>query len=144
MYIHVHVQFVHLRLCIPCQVMEHAKKLVSCVVGVFNESKLAGAASLECLSEVETAVLSYLCDDRLLKLQEVAQLNRAFNYLMYRICENCDKTALFGYERGREGGGREGEKYGGREREIWRERERERKVKLSVYYYFPALYFVCY
>ena len=76
--------------------MEHAKRLVSCVVTVFNETKLALASSQECLSEVEAAVLSYLCDDRLLKLEEVAQLNRAFNYLMYRICENCDKTALFG------------------------------------------------
>ena len=82
--------------CSYLQVMEHAKRLVSCVVAVFNEAKLALSASLECLCEVETAVLSYLCDNRLLKLEEVAQLNRAFNYLMYRICENCDKTALFG------------------------------------------------
>ena len=76
--------------------MEHAKRLLSCVVAVFNETKLALASSQECLCDVETAILSYLCDDRLLKLEEVAQLNRAFNYLMYRICENCEKTALFG------------------------------------------------
>ena len=76
--------------------MEHAKRLVSCVVTVFSESKLALASSQECLCEVETAILSYLCDERLLKLEEVAQLNRAFNYLMYHVCENCDKTALFG------------------------------------------------
>jgi cytoskeleton-associated protein 5 len=77
------------------QVMEHAKRLVSSVVALFSETKLAVAPSLGCLCEVETGVLSYLCDDRLLKLEEVAQLNRAFNYLMYRICENCEKTVLF-------------------------------------------------
>ena len=75
--------------------MEHAKRLVSSVVAVFSEAKLAMAPSLECLCEVETAVLSHLCDDQLLRLKEVAQLNRAFNYLMYRICENCEKTILF-------------------------------------------------
>ena len=75
--------------------MEHAKRLVSSVVAVFSATKLAVATSLECLCEVETAVLSHLCDDRLLKLEDVAQLNRAFNYLMYRICENCEKTVLF-------------------------------------------------
>ena len=78
------------------QVMGHSKRLVSCVVAVFNETKLALAVNLECLCEVEGGILSYLCDDRLLKLEEVAQLNRAFNYLMYRMCENCEKTRLFG------------------------------------------------
>ena len=76
--------------------MEHAKRLVSCLVTVFNETKLALVASQDSLCEVETGILSYLCDDRLLRLEEVAQLNRAFNYLMYRICENCEKTVLFG------------------------------------------------
>ena len=40
--------------------------------------------------------MSYLVDERLLKLEDVAQLIRTFNYLMLRLCENCDKTALFG------------------------------------------------
>ena len=40
--------------------------------------------------------MSYLVDERLLKLGDVAQLIRSFNYLMLRLCENCDKTALFG------------------------------------------------
>ena len=75
--------------------MEHAKRLVSSVVAVFSDTKLAVAASLECLCDVETAVLSHLCDEGLLKFEDVAQLNRAFNYLMYRICENCEKTVLF-------------------------------------------------
>ena len=44
-------------------------------------------------------------------------INRAFNYLMYRICENCDKTALFGVR----------ERKGGREREGEGERERGRE-----------------
>ena len=75
--------------------MEHAKRLLSSLVAVFSETKLALATSLECLCEIEGAVLSHLCDERLLKFEEVAQLNRAFNYLMYRICENCEKTVLF-------------------------------------------------
>ena len=53
-------------------------------------------------------------------------INRAFNYLMYRICENCDKTALFGREREKEGegGGERGERGRGRGR---KERDRGRE-----------------
>ena len=41
--------------------------------------------------------MGYLVDERLLKLgEEVAQLNRSFNYLMLRVCENSEKTVLFG------------------------------------------------
>ena len=51
----------------------------------------------ESLVEVEHDIMSYLVDERLLKLEEVAQLNRSFNYLMLRICDNCNMTALYGY-----------------------------------------------
>ncbi len=64
---------------------------------VFSEPSLASVASQESLIEVEHDIMSYLVDERLVKLEDAAQLIRSFNYLMLRICENSDKTALYGY-----------------------------------------------
>ena len=73
-----------------------AKKLTSCLVQLFTETSLAIKASQDSLVEVERDILTYLVDERLLKLEEAPQLIRSFNYLMMKICENSDKTVLFG------------------------------------------------
>lgn len=66
------------------------------LIQVFSEPTLAHVATQECLIEVERDIMGYLVDERLLKLEDIAQLIRSFNYLMLRLCENCNKTALFG------------------------------------------------
>ena len=76
--------------------MHLGKKLTSCLVVLFSEASLAVKASQDSLVEVERDVLSYLVDERLLKLEEAPQLIRSFNFLMLRICENSEKTAIFG------------------------------------------------
>jgi len=63
---------------------------------VFSEPTLASVATQESLIEVERDIMGYLIDEKLLKLEDIAQLNRSFNYLMLRLCENCNKTTLFG------------------------------------------------
>ncbi len=78
------------------QVMEVAKMLTSCIVKVLEESSLAMLVSQDTLMELERDVIAYLTDERLLGLEDVAQLIRVFNYLMLRLCENCDKTAVCG------------------------------------------------
>ena len=40
--------------------------------------------------------MNLLLNERLLQLEEVAQLNRSFNYLVYQLIENGDKNILFG------------------------------------------------
>ena len=72
------------------------KALISCLVVLFTESSLAVLVSQETLTEVEGDVMTYLVDSRLLKLEEAAQLIRSINYFMLRVCENADKTALYG------------------------------------------------
>jgi len=63
---------------------------------VFSEPTLASVATQESLIEVERDIMGYLIDEKLLKLEDIAQLNRSFNYLMLRLCENCNETTLFG------------------------------------------------
>jgi len=63
---------------------------------VFSEPTLASVATQESLIEVERDIMGYLIDEKLLKLEDIAQLNRSFNYLMLQLCENCNKTTLFG------------------------------------------------
>ncbi len=70
--------------------------LTSCIVKVLDESSLAMLVSQDTLVELEKDVVAYLTDERLLVLDDVAQLIRVFNYLMLRLCENCDKTAVCG------------------------------------------------
>ena len=72
------------------------KNLTSCLVVLFSESSLAVKASQDSLVEVERDILTYIIDERLLKLEEAPQLIRSFNYLMMKICENSEKTAIFG------------------------------------------------
>lgn len=76
--------------------MQLGKKLTSCLVLLFSEPSLAVKASQDSLVEVERDTLTYLVDERLLKLEEAPQLIRSFNFLMLRICENSEKTAIFG------------------------------------------------
>ena len=76
--------------------MEAAKTLTSCVVKVLEEPSLAILVSQDTLVELEHDVVAYLTDERLLKLEDAAQLLRVFNYLMLRLCENCDKTSVYG------------------------------------------------
>ena len=80
----------------PFQVMLMGKNLTSCLVVLFSESSLAVKASQDSLVEVERDILTYIIDERLLKLEEAPQLIRSFNYLMMKICENSEKTAIFG------------------------------------------------
>ena len=76
--------------------MHLGKKLTSCLVVLFSESSLAVRVSQDSLVEVERDILTYLVDERLLKLEDAPQLIRSFNFLMLRICENSEKTAIFG------------------------------------------------
>lgn len=78
------------------QVMRIGKRLTSCLVVLFSETSLAVKATQDSLIEVERDILTYLVDDRLLKLEEAPQLIRSFNFLMLRVCENSEKTAIFG------------------------------------------------
>ena len=76
--------------------MHVGKRLTSCLVVLFSESSLAVKATQDSLVEVERDILTYLVDERLLKLEEAPQLLRSLNFLMLRVCENSDKTATFG------------------------------------------------
>ena len=76
--------------------MHLGKKLTSCLVVLFSESSLAVKASQDSLVEVERDILTYIVDERLLKLEDAPQLIRSLNFLMLRICENSEKTAIFG------------------------------------------------
>lgn len=78
------------------QVMDVAKMLTSCIVKVLEESSLAVLVSQDTLVELERDIAAYLTDERLLTLDDVAQLLRVYNYLMLRLCENCDKTSVCG------------------------------------------------
>ncbi|XP_064399412.1 cytoskeleton-associated protein 5-like isoform X3 [Halichondria panicea] len=78
------------------EVMDDAKMLTSCIVKVLEEPSLAILVSQDTLVELERDVVAYLTDERLLKLDDAAQLLRVFNYLMLRLCENCDKTSVYG------------------------------------------------
>ena len=70
--------------------------LNSCMVRVLEEPSLALLVSQDTLIEIERDVTAYLPDERLLKIEDAPQLLKVFNYLMLRLCENCDKTAVFG------------------------------------------------
>ena len=76
--------------------MHIGKKLTSCLVGLFSEPSLAIKASQDSLVEVERDILTYIVDERLLKLEDAPQLIRSLNFLMLRVCENSEKTAIFG------------------------------------------------
>ena len=76
--------------------MRVGKRLTSCLVVLFSETSLAEKATQDSLIEVERDILTYLVDERLLKLEEAPQLIRSFNFLMLRVCENSEKTAIFG------------------------------------------------
>ena len=78
------------------QVTAAGKRLTACLVSVFSQPSLACSVSQDTLVQVETDVMGYLVDDRLLVLEEVAQLNRSFNFLMLHVVDNSDKTAVFG------------------------------------------------
>lgn len=76
--------------------MRVGKRLTSCLVILFSETSLAVKATQDSLVEVERDVIAYLVDERLLKLEEAPQLIRSLNFLMLRVCENSEKTAIFG------------------------------------------------
>ena len=78
------------------QVMALGKRLTSCLLNTFSQPDLASAASQDTLVETERDVMTLLQDERMLRLEDVAQLNRSFNYLMLKVIENGDKNALFG------------------------------------------------
>ena len=78
------------------QVMELGRHLTAVMDAVFSEKELACVAGQETLVEVERDVFGYLMDERLLKLEEVAQLNRAYNQLMGKLVENANSNAVFG------------------------------------------------
>ena len=80
----------------PPQVMAVGKRLTSCLLNTFSQPDLASAASQDTLVETERDVMTLLQDERMLRLEDVAQLNRSFNYLMLKVIENGDKNALFG------------------------------------------------
>ena len=77
--------------------MELGRQLTSCLFTLFSEVSLGPQASMQTLMEVEKDVMTYLVDERLLKLEEAPQLIRTFNCLVLKICENANKTAVFRY-----------------------------------------------
>ena len=78
------------------QVMLLGKRLTSCLLNTFSQPELAAAASQDTLVETERDVMTLLQDERMLRLEDVAQLNRSFNILMLKVIENGEKNALFG------------------------------------------------
>ena len=48
------------------------------------------------LVEVERDVFGYLVDEKLVKLSEIAQLNRAYNQLMGNVVGHSNSNAAFG------------------------------------------------
>jgi response regulator RpfG family c-di-GMP phosphodiesterase len=76
--------------------MNLGKLLTSCLFTIFSEPSLASRASKDTLMEVERDIMQYLVDDRMLKMEDAAQLLRTFNSLISNICDNGDKTAVFG------------------------------------------------
>ena len=72
------------------------KRLTSCLLNTFSQPELAAAASQDTLVETERDVMTLLQDERMLRLEDVAQLNRSFNFLMLKVIENGEKNALFG------------------------------------------------
>ncbi len=75
--------------------MDDAKMLTWCIVKVLRETSLSMLVSQDTLMELESDVITYLTDERLLGRLDSAQI-RVFNYIMLRLCENCDKTAVCG------------------------------------------------
>ena len=75
--------------------MEFGKCLTSCLFTLFCEPSLALQASVDTLMEIERDVMTYLVDEKLLKLPDAPQLLRTFNCLVLKICDNGDKTAVF-------------------------------------------------
>ena len=78
------------------QVMLLGKRLTSCLLNTFSQPELAAAASQDTLVETERDVMTLLQDERMLRLEDVAQLNRSFNFLMLKVILNGEKNALFG------------------------------------------------
>ena len=78
------------------QVMEMGRHLTAVMDTVFSVGDLACGCTQETLVEVERDVFGYLVDEKLLKLAEIAQLNRAYNQLMGNMIGNCNSNAAFG------------------------------------------------
>lgn len=76
--------------------MDLGKRLTSCLFVLFGEPSLASQASRDSLMEVEKDIMLYLLDERVLKLEEASQLFRTFNCLLLKLCDNGEKTAVFG------------------------------------------------
>ena len=76
--------------------MHLGKRLTSCLLTVFSKQDYAVAARRDTLIETERDIMNLLLNERMLQLEEVAQLNRSFNYLVFQMIENGDKNALFG------------------------------------------------
>lgn len=78
------------------QVMDLARQHTALLFAVFSEKALASVVSQGTLVEVERDVFGYLMDERLLRLEDVAQLIRAYNQLMGKVVDNADTNLVFG------------------------------------------------
>ena len=78
------------------QVMELGKLLTSCLFTLFSEPSLASQVSKDSLMELLKDIMTSLVDENTLKLEEAPQLLRTFNCLVLKICDNGEKTAVFG------------------------------------------------
>ena len=76
--------------------MEMSRHLTAVMDTVFSVSDLAGACTQRTLVEVERDVFGYLVDEKLVKLSEIAQLNRAYNQLMGNVVGHSNSNAAFG------------------------------------------------
>ena len=62
---------------------------------VFNEGSLAVVASQDVLEEVQQQVMSYLLDERLNKLEEVAQVHRYVQMEQHsQLCTQCSYCCM--------------------------------------------------
>ena len=72
--------------------MKLGRKLTAILNEVFSQSELVSAVSQDTLIEVEKDTFGY----QLLRLKDVAQLNRLYNVVMTRIIENANKNVTLG------------------------------------------------
>ena len=78
------------------QVLDISRILTSVLVQVFSDKTLAQSVHQETLVELERDIFSYLIDDKLVCIENIEQLIRAYNILMGHIVEHSNRNAIFG------------------------------------------------
>ena len=79
------------------KILEISRLLTSVLVQAFSDKTLAQSVHQETLVELERDIFGYLIDEKLLCIENIEQLNRAYNLLMGHIVEHTNRNAIFGY-----------------------------------------------